>query len=323
MALPTCSIVHTFHHLCFMPPRDSTVIIICGPTAVGKTTLAIQLAQHFNTKIISADSRQCYKELNIGVAKPSEEELAVVQHYFINSHSIHEEVNVGVFEQYALKAADEIFRRHDIAVMVGGTGLYIKAFTEGIDSIPTTPEEIRHQINNEYLDKGLSWLQNEVKIHDPIFWEQAEKQNPHRLMRALEVHQVTGKSITEFRKGNKVGRPFKTIKIGLQLTKEQLHHNIQARVDKMIEDGLVDEVKSLFPQKNIKALQTVGYRELFDHFEDRSTLDEAILNIKTNTRQYAKRQVTWFKRDKEVVWHTVSPSSLNGLLQSIDKQIKK
>jgi len=226
-----------------MATKEKTVIVIAGPTAVGKTAVAIQVARQFNTEIISADSRQCYKELNIGVARPSEEELAAVKHYFIASHSIHQKVTAATFEQYALEKADEIFQKHDIAVMVGGTGLYIKAFCEGMDETPDVSEAIRNDIVEKYFEYGLNWLQEEVQKLDPLFYAKGEIQNPQRLMRALEVYKATGQSIMHFRKGVKAERDFKLIKVALELPKEQLHHNINIRVDKMMEAGLLEEVQ--------------------------------------------------------------------------------
>ncbi len=226
--------------------ESKTVIIIVGPTASGKTALSLQLAAHFNTEIISADSRQCYKELNIGVAKPSQEELISIKHYFINSHSIHDNVNAQVFEKYALSATEEIFKKHNTAIMVGGTGMYIKAFCDGLDGIAEIDKNIRDKIIKNYTEKGLVWLQNEIQQKDPLFWQQAEQKNPQRLMRALEVIESTGKSITAFRTNNKVHRPFSIKKIGISLSKEQLHANIEKRVDEMINKGLVEEVKALY-----------------------------------------------------------------------------
>ncbi|WP_207494345.1 tRNA (adenosine(37)-N6)-dimethylallyltransferase MiaA [Aridibaculum aurantiacum] len=279
-----------------------TIFIICGPTAVGKTSLAIELAQRLQTDIISADSRQCFIELNIGVAKPSEKELAAVHHYFISSHSIHQEVNAAVFEEYALQAAANIFSIKDTAVMVGGTGLYIKAFAEGLDEVPTVDPAIRQQVINSYNKLGLEYLQQQLQEKDPVFWEVAEQQNPQRLMRALEVILSTGRSISSFRTGNKQQRPFNIIKIGLELPREQLYQQVNTRVDEMIVAGLVDEVKALLPYQYLNALQTVGYRELFPVFTKAVTLDTAIEEIKKNTRHYAKRQMTWFKRDSGIHW---------------------
>lgn len=282
--------------------KQKMVIIIAGPTASGKTALSLELASHFNTEIISADSRQCFKELNIGVAKPSKEELASIKHYFINSHSIHDNVNAQVFEKYALSAIKKIFEKNDIAIMVGGTGLYIKAFCEGLDEIPEADPEIRKKIIKNYTEKGLPWLQDEVKKHDFKFWQLAEQKNPQRLMRALEVLFSTGKSITAFRRNEKIQRPFNIKKIGISLPKEQLHANIEKRVDEMINKGLIEEVKALYQYKNINALQTVGYKEIFAFLDEKSTLPEAIQQIKTSTKQYAKRQLTWFKQDEEINW---------------------
>ncbi|GGA97514.1 tRNA (adenosine(37)-N6)-dimethylallyltransferase MiaA [Puia dinghuensis] len=278
------------------------VIIVVGPTAVGKTAAAIRLARHFKTKIISADSRQCYRELNIGVAKPSPAELEAVHHYFINSHSIEEEVNAATFEELALGWAADIFRTAPVAVMVGGTGLYIRAFTDGLDTIPPVDQAIRSHIRFHYEERGLTWLQEEVKKYDPAFYEQGEIQNPQRLMRALEVRMSTGQSILSFRTREPRTRPFTIRTIGLQLPKEQLHQRINQRVDAMMEAGLLNEVKSLLPYRNHNALQTVGYKELFDHLDGKHTLAEAVTAIKTNTRQYAKRQLTWFRRDLSVRW---------------------
>ena len=281
---------------------SKTIIIICGPTAVGKTALAIELAKSLKTEIISADSRQCFKELNIGVAKPSPLELSTIHHHFINSHSIHETVDAAVFEQYALQATNEILKKNDIAVMVGGTGLYIKAFAEGMDDIPAIDPSIRLELSNKFQLQGLQWLQEIVKEKDPAFWQQAEQQNPQRLLRGLEVILSTGKSITTYRKGEKKQRPFRILKAGLELQRPELNERINTRVDEMIVNGLVDEVKSLLPFQNTNALQTVGYRELFDYFNGKLSLEKAIENIKTNTRHYAKRQMTWFKKDAEIRW---------------------
>jgi len=282
--------------------QQNNVIIICGPTAVGKTAFAVHLAQQLQTDIISADSRQCFKELNIGVAKPSVEELQAAKHYFINSHSIQDEMNAGIFEQYALAAAAEIFQQHFTAVMVGGTGLYIKAFTDGMDAIPTVDPVIRQQVTEDYRLYGLEYLQEKVAENDPLLWQVAEQQNPQRLMRALEVILSTGKSITTFRKGNKETRPFNILKIGLELPREQLYRQINKRVDIMMQQGLADEVKNLQNYRNCNALQTVGYKELFDYFDGKASLKEAVANIKTNTRHYAKRQLTWFKKDETIHW---------------------
>jgi tRNA dimethylallyltransferase len=297
---------------------NKTCIVIVGPTAVGKTSLAVQTALHFRTEIISADSRQCFKELNIGVAKPSAEELQQVKHHFINSHSIKDEMNTGIYEQYALGKAKDIFKEHDVAVVVGGTGLYVKTFCQGIDEVPVVDEKIRKKINAEFEWEGLEWLQKEVKKNDPLYYARGEIKNPHRLLRALEVKLSTGKSIIEFRTQQKKPRPFNIIKIGLEIPKEQLHKNINSRVDAMMKAGLADEVKKLLPYKKLNALQTVGYRELFGYHEGDLLLEDAVEIIKINTRQYAKRQMTWFKKDEEVMW---SEPDFRKVMETIETQM--
>ena len=282
--------------------KNKTCIIILGPTAVGKTKVALQLARHFSTQIISADSRQCFTELNIGVAKPSEEELKSAHHYFINSHSINNEVNAAVFEQYALQSIQTIFSKNDYAVMVGGTGLYIKVFCEGLDEIPPTPDSIRLQITEGYREFGITWLQQQIQQHDPIFYSKGEMENPQRMMRALEVVLATSQSIFSFRNNRKKTRGFNIVKIGLEAPRAILYQKINERVDEMMKSGLADEVKNLISFKNLNALQTVGYREVFDFFENKYSLNEAVEKIKQNTRHYAKRQVTWFKKDDTVHW---------------------
>jgi len=282
--------------------KKNTVVIICGPTAAGKTSLSLRIAKHFNTSIISADSRQCFKELNIGVAKPMDEELLSVKHYFINSHSVHDEVNAAVFEKYALEKIEQIFLQKEIAVMVGGTGLYIKAFCEGMDEMPQVPAEIRENIVAKYSENGIEYLQNELQKKDPVFWKTAEQQNPQRLMRALEIVEATGRSITTFKTAKKIERDFNIVKIGLELSKEKLHSNINCRVDEMMKNGLLNEVELLVKYRSLNALQTVGYKELFDCIDNKISLENAIEQIKKNTRQYAKRQMTWFKKDRAINW---------------------
>ena len=292
-------------------------IVIVGPTAVGKTSFAIEVAKYFKTTIISADSRQCFKELNIGVAKPSAEQLQLVKHDFIDSHSIKDEVNAAIFEQYALKKISGIFKTHDIAVMVGGTGLYVKTFCNGIDEVPVIDPAIREKIVADFEWEGLEWLQKEVEKNDPVYFSKGETKNPQRLMRALEVKLSTGRSIIEFQTQQKKQRDFNTIKIGLELPKEQLHKNINSRVDDMMKQGLLQEVKGLLPYKKLNALQTVGYRELFGHFAGDLLLEDAVEIIKINTRQYAKRQMTWFKKEEEVKWHDASAEKLTGIINTI------
>jgi tRNA dimethylallyltransferase len=282
-----------------------TVYIVVGPTAVGKTKYAIELAQKLKTEIISADARQCYQELNIGVARPSELELATVPHHFIASHSIVETVNAGVFEQYALAKTETLLAQYGSVVMVGGTGLYIKAFVEGMDQIPTIDPAIRLQIQEDVSNKGMVWLQAQIQKMDPEYWamaDQGEQQNTQRLSRALEVMIGTGQSILRFQQQEKKTRPFNIQKIGLELPREQLYERINQRVLQMVETGLEEEVKSLLPQFNLNALQTVGYQEWLPYFKGEQSRNEVIHAIQQNTRHYAKRQMTWFKKDTSIEW---------------------
>lgn len=295
-----------------------TVIIIVGPTAVGKTNVAINLAQHYKTEIISADSRQCFKELSIGVARPSAEELGKIKHHFIASHSIQDEISAADFEKYALHKVEELFKVHQKVIMVGGTGLYVKAFCDGLDSIPPADAVIREHIIKSYEVNGLEWLQLEIQRKDPSFFAVGEIQNPQRMMRALEVMESTGQSILSFQKGKKVKRNFNVIKIGLELPKEELLLNINRRVDAMMLAGQLEEVKLLVPYKKLNALQTVGYAELFDYIEGSITVADAVEKIKIHTRQYAKRQMTWFKKDEEINWY--HPSQLNEMIEKIELQ---
>ena len=282
-----------------------TVYIVVGPTAVGKTKYAIELAQNLKTEIISADARQCYQELNIGVARPSELELATVPHHFIASHSIQDTVNAGVFEQYALAKTETLLALYGSVVMVGGTGLYIKAFVEGMDQIPTIDPAIRLQIQEDVSNKGMDWLQAQIQKMDPEYWamaDQGEQQNTQRLSRALEVMIGTGQSILRFQQQQKKTRPFNIQKIGLELPREQLYERINQRVLQMVETGLEEEVKSLLPQFHLNALQTVGYQEWLPYFKGEQSRDEVIQAIQQNTRHYAKRQMTWFKKDTSIEW---------------------
>lgn len=281
---------------------QKTVIIIAGPTASGKTALSVQMAQSFQTAVISADSRQCYREISIGTAKPSTEELAAVPHYFIDSHSIKEEVNAGIYEKLALQYAAEIFEKNEVAVMCGGTGLYIRAFAEGIDDMPPIAPGIRTHLNEQFARNGISWLQQQLQERDPGFYATAETQNPQRLIRALEVLNATGKSITTFRSATRSPRDFRIIKIGITPPKEILHQHIHHRVDHMIHAGLVEEVRSVLPYREHNALRTVGYQEIFSFLDGYISLDQAIDDIKTHTRQYAKRQLTWFRKDPAFQW---------------------
>ncbi len=282
-----------------------TVYIVVGPTAVGKTAYAIELAKKLKTEIISADARQCFKELNIGVARPTTSELNAVKHHFIASHYIHEPVNAGVFETYALEKTSELLNQFGSVVMVGGTGLYIKAFAEGMDAIPAIDPAIRLQIQNDLSNNGLAWLQEQVEKLDPTYWAAAdlgEQQNAQRLSRALEVVVGTGHSILDFQQQQKKHRPFAIQKIGLEMPRAQLYDRINQRVLQMVEMGLEEEVRSLVPHFNLNALQTVGYQEWLPYFEGKQSKDAVIKAIQQNTRHYAKRQMTWFKKDATIQW---------------------
>lgn len=273
-----------------------TVIAVCGPTASGKTDLAIDLAHKYHTEILSADSRQCFKELHIGVAKPTAEQLLKVPHHFIDSYSIFDDVNAGTFEKYALDTSSKVFETNDYLIMAGGTGLYVKAFLEGLHDVPEVSNEIEEFIRSNYYLKGFDWLQEQIEKTDSVYALEGEMQNPQRMMRALGVKLSGGKSILEFHSKPKAERNFQVQKLFLDPPRPLLYERINKRVDQMMENGLLDEVRSLLPHKTLNALQTVGYRELFDYFDNKVSLSEAIELIKRNTRHYAKRQLTWFKK---------------------------
>ena len=269
---------------------------------MGKTAIAIQLAQRLGTAIVSADSRQCYKEMNIGTAKPSASELQAVKHYFVDEFPVTSHITAAVFESLALRYLNEIFSTHDSGVVCGGTGLYIKALCEGLDDMPETDPVIVQHIEDDYKQLGLEWLQLAVKKEDPEFYSNGEIQNPARMVRALSFIRTTSQSITKYRTYSKKQRSFRIIKAGLELPRELLYARINQRVDNMMAAGLLAEVEKLLPYRNLKNLQTVGYAELFDYIDGKCTLAEAVDKIKQHTRNYAKRQMTWFKKDEEVVW---------------------
>lgn len=296
------------------------IIQIAGPTAVGKTALAITLAKKFNTEIISYDSRQCYKELIIGVARPSPSELKEVPHHFIASHSIHNTLNAAWYEQYALQLVQELFQQHSVLVMVGGTGLYWNAFANGMDPVPAIDPLLREELIASYEQKGFDWLVQTLTQKDPVFASVGEMKNPQRMLRALEVVTATGKSILAFRKQEKQVRDFQIISIGLELPRPELVTRINDRVDLMMEQGLLEEVRSLLPFAAFNALQTVGYAELFAYLREEISLEEAIEKIKVNTRQYAKRQMTWFKRDPATQWF--APSQQAEIIQLVEAQLR-
>jgi len=273
-----------------------TLKVIYGPTAVGKTSLAIKLAQELNTEILSADSRQFYKEMKIGTAVPEQEELEAVKHHFIQHKSIHDHYNVGLFEQDAIQKIDELFKQYNNLIMVGGSGLYIDGVCKGLDTFPDINPSLRDKLREEFKLKGLEWLQNEVKKSDPEYYESADIQNHQRLLRCLEVCLQSGEAFSSFKKSQKNGRNFDIEYYSIKMDRELLYQRINTRVDKMMEKGLLKEVEKLKPFQNLNALQTVGYKELFSYFNKELSLDEAINSIKQNTRRYAKRQLTWLNR---------------------------
>lgn len=278
------------------------LLVIVGPTAVGKTALAIRIAKEFRTEIISADSRQIYKELTIGTAKPNEAELEEVPHHFINSHSISEDYDAARFGEDALLKIYSLFEDHDYVVVCGGSGLYIKALLEGFDDIPEVPDSVRDQLIEDFEAKGLLWLQNRMRELDPEHFKKIDQKNPMRLMRALEVMIATGKSISEFQKEVKKELPFRVIKIGLEVERATLYERIDKRMDDMIVQGLFEEAKGLYAFKDKNALQTVGYQEIFGSMDGAYDHAEAVRLLKRNSRRYAKRQLTWFKRDEQIRW---------------------
>lgn len=281
---------------------QKNLIIITGPTAIGKTGLAVFIAKELNTEIISFDSRQFYKEMKIGTAVPTEEELAEVPHHFIQNLSIHDEYSVGDFEKDALEKIEELFQKYDSVVMVGGSGLYEKAVTEGLDVFPEVDASVREELIKDLNEFGISNLQEELKISDPEYYEKVDLNNHQRIIRALEICRGTGQTFTSFRKNNLEPRNFNVIKIGLELPRQEIYDRINQRVDLMMDSGLLDEVKSLYKFKNLNSLQTVGYRELFDYLDGKISLNFAVEEIKKNTRRYAKRQLTWYRKDEKVKW---------------------
>lgn len=294
------------------------LIVVVGPTAVGKTAVAIQLALALKTEILSADSRQIYTELEIGTAKPSASELQLVPHHFINTKSIKEEYDAGQFGRDALDLLKQLFKKTDTVILCGGSGLYVKAVCEGFDDMPVVPPGIREQIIKEYQEKGLSWLQTKVGEVDPDYFAQVDVKNPQRLMRALELNYASGKSLNELRNRKKTDHPFSIVKIGLELERETLYSRIDQRMDAMIASGLFEEAKKFYPMRNLNALQTVGYQEIFGHLDGLYDREEAIRLLKRNSRHYAKRQMTWFKKDKEVNWFMAD--KVDGIYELIHGQ---
>ena len=295
------------------------LIVIAGPTAVGKTATAIQLAQYFNTEIISADSRQIYKELKIGVARPSNEELKAIPHYCIAHKNIHDYYSAGEYEREVIALLDEIYRTKNIAILCGGTGFYINAVLYGFDEMPEITASVRKELNLLYQKNGIKFLQEQLKNVDIETYQSIDLQNTQRIIRALEVCKGTGKKFSSYKQKKTIHRNFIPIKIGLNLSKEQLHHNINVRVEKMMHEGFLEEAKQVYPFRNHNALQTVGYKELFDYLDNKISLNEAIELIKLHTRQYAKRQLTFFNKHKDYEWF--EPKQAKEMIQLIQEKI--
>lgn len=296
------------------------LIVIVGPTAVGKTSTSIALANEFKAEIVSADSRQFYREMEIGTAKPTKEELALAKHHLVNNLSIQDEYSVGQFEKDALGVIAKLFIDDKIAIMVGGSGLFVDAVCNGLDDFPDIDPNFRIQLNSLYKSKGILPLQVELEEHDPEYYEIVDRQNPQRLIRALEVIRATGNTFTSFRKRKKVERPFHVLKIGLEMDREQVYQRIDQRMDQMIDAGLFEEAERLYPYKELNALQTVGYQEVFAYLDDQYDKDEAVRLLKRNSRRYAKRQMTWFKRDESTHWF--NPDQLDKMVLLIRGQLE-
>lgn len=305
-----------------MIPNNKFLLVVCGPTAVGKTTVSIQLAKQYQAEIISADSRQFYREMNIGTAKPSANQLNEVPHHFISNISIHtKNYSAGKYEMEVLEFLEQYFKTNDVAVLVGGSGLFINAVCSGFDKFEKEDDKQLYLTRSFLNEKSLEWLQTEVERLDPEYFETVDKKNPVRLKRALEIIYTTGKKYSEQRIGKKTERPFHIIKIGLSLPRETLYQQINDRVEMMMKEGLLDEAKQLYLHKKLNALNTVGYIELFDFIEDKISLSDAVTLIKQNTRNYAKRQMTWFKKDNHITWF--QPNQIGAINLFIQSEINR
>lgn len=279
-----------------------TLVVITGPTAVGKTQLCLDLAQRLGTPIINADSRQIYRDLKIGTAAPTEEQLRQVHHYFVGTLSLDEYYSASMYEQQTIALLEKLFQENDYALMTGGSMMYIDAVCHGIDDIPTVDEQTRETLKRRLQEEGLESLCEELKRLDPEHYEVVDLQNPRRVVHALEICLMTGNTYTSYRKAERKERPFKIIKIGLTRPREELYQRINSRVDQMMEQGLLEEAQQLYPLRHLNALNTVGYKELFNYMDGIWTLDEAVERIKGNTRRYARKQLTWFKKDSDIIW---------------------
>lgn len=298
-----------------------TLIAVVGPTAIGKTALSIKLANHYNTEIVSADSRQFYKEMTIGTAVPSKEELSAAKHHFIQNLSVTEDYSVGDFERDGLALLDKLFKVQDIVILVGGSGLYVDAIVKGLNHFPDVDESIRLKLNDSLKNEGLEPLQNQLKTLDPKYFEKVDINNPHRVIRALEICIGTQKTYTSFLEQDKEERPFNTITVGLEADRTKIYERINDRVDIMMAEGLLKEVKSLEPYKNYNALNTVGYKELFNYLDDEWSLEFAISEIKKNTRRFAKRQLTWFKKNSDTLWFNYKTTE-QTIIKVIDNKMQ-
>lgn len=296
------------------------LIVIVGPTAIGKTSLSIALAKHFKTEILSADSRQFFKEMSIGTAAPSAEEKAAAPHHFVHNQSIEDDYSVGDFEREALEKLKALFQKKGLVIMVGGSGLYVDAVVNGLDHFPEVDPAIRKNLNSKFLKEGILPLQEQLKMLDPDYYSEVDLQNHHRVIRALEISIGTGQAYSGFRKNAKEERFFSTIIIGLSAEREIIYDRINKRVDLMMAEGLLEEAKELYPQRDLNALNTVGYKELFRYFDKDWELDKAVEEIKKNTRRFAKRQLTWFRKNEDINWFDYKASS-EEIIQFVEKNI--
>lgn len=285
-----------------MEQCSKTLVLILGPTGVGKTELSLRVAEHYGCPILNCDSRQVFKSIPIGTAAPNEAEQARVKHYFIATRALEEDYNAGQYERDALRVLEDLFRTHEVVVMTGGSMLYADAVCYGLDELPAVPAAIRRSVQESYEKHGLTWLQAEVQRLDPNYWEEVDQQNPARLAHCVELSLTTGKPYSSLRTNTRVQRPFRIVKVALERPREELYDRINRRVLQMIEEGLVEEARSVYPKRHLNSLQTVGYRELFACFDGEYDLNRAIELIQQNTRHYAKRQMTWFRRDEDIHW---------------------
>ena len=279
-----------------------SLLLILGPTGVGKTELSLRVAEHYGCPIVNCDSRQVFRSIPIGTAAPTAQEQARVKHYFVATRELEDDYNAGQFERDAMELLDTLFKTHEVVVMTGGSMLYADAVCNGLDDLPSVPDALRQQVQRDYETRGLEWLQTEVQRLDPAYWQLVDQQNPARLAHCVEMCLTTGQTYSSLRTGERKQRPFRIIKIGLERPREELYDRINRRVIQMIADGLEDEVKAVYPKRQLNSLQTVGYKELFAYFDGEYDRNRAIELIQQNTRHYAKRQMTWFRRDKDIHW---------------------